>query len=385
MTGYVRSTIANVEVGRQNVPRAFWQRCDEILGAHGTLTSSHDRFHARVSHERRDTVQPAGATEADDESEALELVRRVAASDVGDETLTQLETAVDQFAISYSVTPPADLLVGLRRHLAFVARLADGRKTLREHRRLLVAGGWLSLLAATVNIDLKQQRAATARLRTAASLARAADHDEIRAWCFETEAWRVLTEGGYARAIELSRAAQAVAPRESSAAVQAIAQEGRAMARLRQTRETYDAISRVGARVAPMSSPARPEHHYHYDPDKYAAYVATTLAWLGDPAAESYAREVINRLSDAESVGKWPRRLASARLDLALVLLVSERLDEACATAYEAIASGRVVPSNYWRALEVVRAVEARQLPEAQDLRDAYETMRVRPATQCAR
>src|SRR5262249_43333345 len=56
--------------------------------------------------------------------------------------------------------------------------------------------------------------------------------------------------------------------------------------------------------------------------------------------------------------------------------LVTNRLDEAAGAAHEAISSGRVVPSNHWRALEVVRAVEARQLPEAKDLREAYSTLR---------
>lgn len=41
--------------------------------------------------------------------------------------------------------------------LVAVAQLVDARKTLAQHRRLLVADGWLSLLAATLDIDLRQQ------------------------------------------------------------------------------------------------------------------------------------------------------------------------------------------------------------------------------------
>src|SRR5215475_15055791 len=81
-------------------------------------------------------------------------------------------------------------------------------------------------------------------------------------------------------------------PPGSSVAIQATAQEGRAWAHLGQPRETYEAIERVNRLVAPLKRPDRPEHHYHYDPDKSVAYVATTLAWLGDPAAEGYAREI---------------------------------------------------------------------------------------------
>jgi transcriptional regulator with XRE-family HTH domain len=315
---------------------------------------------------------------ASDELEALELGRRVAASDVGEETLARLELVVDELATAYTTTSPAVLLHRVRQHLGYVDHLLDARKTLAEHRRLLVSGGWLSLLGATLHIDLNQYPAAAARLTTAASLARHSEHDEIRAWCFETEAWRVLTEGRYDRALELSRAAQALAPQGSSAAVQATAQEGRAWARLQQPKETYAAIDRVHRLVSPMPTPDSPEHHYRYDPDKSVAYTATTLAWLGDPAAEGFARDVIARLGPTNDVAKWPRRVASANLDLALSLLAGDRLDEACDATLRAISSGRVVPSNHWRAAEVVQAVEARQLPEAAGLREAYEEMRRR-------
>ncbi|MDQ0934250.1 hypothetical protein QFZ49_004190 [Streptomyces turgidiscabies] len=62
------------------------------------------------------------------------------------------------------------------------------------------------------------------------------------------------------------------------------------------------------------------------------------------------------------------------------VLLSGDRLDEACDFAQKAMLSGRVVPSNHWRALEVVNAVEARQLPEAPELREAYEGLKATQA-----
>ncbi|RZS40722.1 hypothetical protein EV193_10333 [Herbihabitans rhizosphaerae] len=278
--------------------------------------------------------------------------------------------------MAYATTPPAVLLARLREQLTYVTTLVDARKTLAEHKRLIVVGSWLSLLAATVHIDVKQQAAASTRLRIAASLAKHAGHNEIRAWCYETEAWRVLTDGDYRRAVELSQAAQQLAPAGSSAAIQATAQEGRAWARIGARDETYAAIDRVDKLVDPLPRPDRPEHHYRYDPDKAVSYLATTLAWVGDPAAEVHAREVISRLEPRGEVTKWPRRLASANLDLALTLTATDRLDEACEAALQALSSGRVVPSNHWRAAEVVAAVERRRLPEARELREAYEEMR---------
>jgi hypothetical protein len=133
--------------------------------------------------------------------------------------------------------------------------LMDKRKKLSERRRLLVVGGWFSLLSATVHIDLKQDRIAYGHLRTAASLGQHAGHDEIRAWCYETEAWRVLTNGGYAHALELTRAAQALAPEGGSAAIQSIAQEGRALARMGRVREMRGAIDRVQKLVGSDAAP----------------------------------------------------------------------------------------------------------------------------------
>jgi tetratricopeptide (TPR) repeat protein len=45
-TSYSRSTLANVETGRQRVPRAFWLRCDSVLMTGGRLTAEHDRIEA---------------------------------------------------------------------------------------------------------------------------------------------------------------------------------------------------------------------------------------------------------------------------------------------------------------------------------------------------
>lgn len=310
-----------------------------------------------------------------DEIDAMELSRRAAASDVGNETLDRLDTAVDDLASAYPKVPPAQLLERVRRHLEYVTRLLDGRKTLAEHRRLLIAGGWLSLLGATCHIDLRQYAFAEARLRTAAQLGRQAEYAELTAWCVETEAWRVLIEGDYRRAVTLSQGAQDLAPRASSVFIQATAQEGRAWARLGDGPATRSALSRVHRLVSPLPAPDRPEHHYQYDPAKSDTYTATTLSWIGDPAAESYARQVLARLESPGEGPPRPRRAALARLDLALALLAVGQPEEAVHVTMTAMASGEIVPSSYWRAAEIAVGVEARGLPEAGELREAYQAL----------
>ena len=359
--------ISNLRSGKARPSPELAGILDDRLAAGGTLAVLAPEPALRRPHPAA-TADDSSA----DEIAALDLARLAELSEVGASTIERLELAVDDLATAYPGTPPAELNSRVRGYLGYVGRLLDGRTTLAEHRRLLIVAGWLSLLAATTLIDLHRDHAAAAHLRTAAQLARETSHAEIAAWCLETQAWQVLTEGDYQRAVDISQAAQRVAPKSSSAFIQATAQEGRAWARLGADPETRSALSRVETLVSPLPVPDRPEHHYRYDPAKSEAYTATTLAWLGDPAAEAYARNVLARLESSIDGPPRPRRAATARLDLSLALIAAGHHDEAAGTALEAVTSGRIVPSSYWRAREVIRAVADRGVPEAAELAEAY-------------
>lgn len=350
--------ISQIERGN-NVPSpVLVGRLDAILQTGGEL--------ARI---------PVGLKVGDhpDEVEAVELAQRVAASDVSEQTLTLIETAFDDLATRYAATPPGELLPLVRHHIGYVPQLLDGRMTLAQHRRLLVAGAWLSLFAATLHIDLRHGTAAEARLRTADQMAQHAEHEEIRGWCLETRAWDLLTVGEYRAALDLAQQAEQLAPQGSSAHVQAVAQQGRAHARMREATHTRRCLDRLARMASGMPRPDRPEHHYRYDPAKADAYTATTLAWAGDPAAEQHTRHVI---ADLEREGGRPRRIASARLDLALALLAASEVDEAQGVATAAITSGRVVASNWWRADEVMKGLAAMNASVSGDLHEAYRQFR---------
>jgi transcriptional regulator with XRE-family HTH domain len=378
LTHYDVSYLSKVVNGHKPGSRQLAEALDRLLGADGALADM-------VAAGKRPGA--AATQRADDETEAWELARLAEASDVGAATLDRIEQAVDGLAIAYPGTPPAELLGRVRQHLGYVARLLDARKTLAEHRRLLVAGGWLSLLAATCAIDLRWWDAASARLRTAAQLAHETGHTEMAAWCLETRAWQLLTIGDYPAAAGLARDAQSAAPTGSSAHIQATAQEGRALARIGASARSgaYDALARVEALVASLPMPSQPEHHYRYDPAKSEAYAATTLSWLGDPAGEGVARFVLGRLESSIDGPPRPRRAASARIDLSLALVAAGKPDEAAGAALEAVTSGRLVPSNYWRAREVVQAIEATGTGEATELAEAYREFCKPPAPWAAK
>jgi Helix-turn-helix domain len=56
LTHYDRSTVATVEVGRQNVPRTFWERAGAALGTGGSLTARYDEFMLLVREQRRESA-----------------------------------------------------------------------------------------------------------------------------------------------------------------------------------------------------------------------------------------------------------------------------------------------------------------------------------------
>ena len=349
--------ISRLASGRQQPSAQIARRLDEILGAGGELA---DR--AATPHDSLTTL--------DDELGAAEAARRAGASDVGAAAVERLEQAADSLAMAYPSAAPADLLHRSGAYLNYVTGLLDKRMTLAEHRRLLVTAGWLSLLAATSLIDLRRYDTAGAYLATAGQMASDTGHREMAAWCIETQAWQAVSTGGYAQAASLARAAQDAAPKGSSGHIQATAQEGRAWAKLGASKETYDALARVEALVSPLPQPEHPEHHYRYDPAKAEAYTATTLAWVGDPAAEEIARTVLARMESPADGGPRPRRAVAARIDLALALAGTGRADEASTVTMEAVISPYLVPSNYWRAEEVITLIRRADPLRARALRE---------------
>ncbi|MGI8451150.1 MAG: helix-turn-helix domain-containing protein [Streptosporangiaceae bacterium] len=355
--------ISRLAAGKQNPSPKIAELLDDALGTGGTLTGSPL------------STPPAAARPVPglDELAAIEISRRASSTSVGELTVGRLEQAVDDLAVSYPHLGPGVLLQRVRGYLDYATGLLDGKVTLGEHRRLLVTTGWLSLLSATCLIDLREFPAAVAYLRTAAELARETGHAEIAAWALETKAWQLVTDGEYERAVALSQAAQRTAPREGSAIIQATAQEARAWARLGSGRETRAALARAEALASPLPQPDRPEHHYRYDPGKAETYIATTLAWTGDPAAAGYARDVLGRLEAPAAGPRLPRRVELARLDLALALTASGELDEAAGMVLTAVTSGLLVPSNSWRADEVITAISERDVAAVADLRDAFD------------
>lgn len=300
-------------------------------------------------------------------SELLELAARAEASDVGPTTLDLMDLAVDELARAYTRAPPVELLRDVRSRASQIGALLDGRATLAQRRRLLVAAGWLALFAATLHVDLGQRGAAGTARTVAGSLGRETDHDEIGAWVCEIDTWTALVDQNWPRAATLAAAGEAIAPSASPAAAQLAMQSARAAARLGDAPQVWAALRRCTAAVDRQSRERPPDHHFYFDGDKLELYTGTALAWLGDPAAEDYARHAAAR----SEAGGQRRRVATAYLDLGLVLARLGRPDEAAHFGVLALESNELVSSNAWRADELVAVVSGYHgVPEVEALRE---------------
>lgn len=361
------SLIRMIEVGERSVDVDLARRLDEALDAHGELVSLEPWTQQPPSHQEKPIPEtsvlggePAVCDETDDELEALELARRVDASDASMVTLDGLGVAVHGLCRSYATTQPRELLTSVRHHRQYVSSLLDARTTLAQRRQLMVTGGWLSLLAACVLTDLGKRRAAVASQRTAFHLGQHAGAADVMSWAYEVHAWQALLDGRYEEAVDLCRTGQNLVSEGTSPYIQLTAQEGRAWARQKNKKATRESLDRAAASLSRMSEPCFPDHHFSFDPRKLTSYAATTLTWLEDgetaEEAEAYAREVI-RQQEQDTSTKAPRRLATARIDLALTVAEQDRPEEACHLGNLALDSGRLVQSNIWRVGELARSL----------------------------
>ncbi|HUY44735.1 MAG TPA: helix-turn-helix transcriptional regulator [Streptosporangiaceae bacterium] len=90
LVNFSRSTIANVETGRQHVPTAFWDSADAALHARGALIEANVKVEAtaRDEQKRAASLQPPEAQE-----DIQGLMAWVASSSTTDDAIEQIARA----------------------------------------------------------------------------------------------------------------------------------------------------------------------------------------------------------------------------------------------------------------------------------------------------
>jgi transcriptional regulator with XRE-family HTH domain len=236
-TGYHGSYIGAVERSAVRPSRELVERCDEALQADGVLLA----LWSLADPERGPTATdgdgppevavPAGRPGRGERMfEAVEVARRAEASGVGPGTLAGIDRAVARLRVAAAGTPPRELIPPVLAQLRYVGRLLERRPTLAQHRRLLVAAGWLSVLLAQLWFEAGDREAAEASRDAAFRLGRQAGHAELTAWSVEAPALWALADGRFSDALDLARSGQDLAPPASAAALQLALDEAQAWA-----------------------------------------------------------------------------------------------------------------------------------------------------------
>jgi tetratricopeptide (TPR) repeat protein len=307
--------------------------------------------------------------------DTFELTRHAAATDIDPTTeLESVERAVHRLSREYSSLSPAVLLPRVQQRLWQIDQALRGRTTHPQHRQLLDASGWLHLLLSVLHYDLGDREAAEAGRDAALYVGRDVGDPVIQAWAFETSAYFAVFEDRPRDALEFLRAGREIAPEQTSVFAALNMQEARAWARLGDRKMAEDALGRGLAAIERLPTPEHPEHHFVFDPEKFAYYASTVYAWLGMATrTETYARQVIGRNDNPRLRNFWPGRVRGAYLDLALALAKEGRTDEAGHLGTQALDDCVLRSWIMRRATDLHRAVASHpDLPSVREFEERY-------------
>lgn len=405
-TGYGRSTVANVETGRQGASGFFWQRCDKVLEAEGALLRAHEQLKSLVrqrdaaaaeiaiAHRPTGTNRPlpplgperpigegvAGAATLDTAGEIQQRTRATGASNIDEPRLSHIERVALQAIEQNERTPPPVLgpqVLRLRRH---VDRLLGGQQLPRQRQRLFVAAAQLSGLLGAVALDLGLWQAARAYGAEAFELATWSGDANLQAWARATQSLIEYYSANYHDALAYAEDGQRLANNGPQCVRLALNGEARALARLRDQRGMEEAIQRGLEMSESTATPTEVSPSLALGPycaARASANIATAYLVAGRPAmVHEHGSRAIHAFDAAGLCG--PKALT--RLDLATSFLVPGNVDteQAChiATAALQVAGSDRFESVTQRAHEFLALADP--LRTSSRLRDVADLVRAR-------
>lgn len=364
-----KSTLSALENGQTQPTPEYARALDQALRADGALADLVSTSYVAAS-------DPVG----DGTWTVAEVVNRLRAGDVPPSVIEALHATVFDLCCDYgwgdARTLRRDGLMWLREIESLLRRPVG----LEAHRELLTAAGWLALLVGCVEYDLGMSTAAEASRRAALGLATEAGHTEIAAWASEMAAWFALTQERYEDALAAVEGGMSDA-RGHAVSVQLVAQSAKVLARMGDRAGVLDALERGRRLLDGCPPPARPDHHFTVDPDKWDFYAMDAYRLVGEnDLAEHHAHRVIERGTDPDGTERAPMRIAEARLTLGTVAARRGDLEQALTLALRALeAQRRCIPQLLLIAREV--DAELRRDPRTvREFREAVEALRASSA-----
>ncbi|MGH4026461.1 MAG: XRE family transcriptional regulator [Pseudonocardiaceae bacterium] len=306
-----------------------------------------------------------------------ELVQRIRRSSVNDTTLDALALTVEQLCCDYAHRDVTELIAESRKWLTWITNLLGERLTLIQHKDVLDAAGWITLLIGCLEYDLDQTRAAEATRVAALQLADEANNVAITGWGHEMRAWFALTKGRYREVIEAAQAGQDAAPGRS-VSVQLIAQEAKAWARMGNQRNVVHALEKGRVLLDSQPYPERPDNHFVVDPDKFDFYAMDCYRLIGDDKlAEMHAQETIRKTTTPDGSEISPMRRAEAEITLGVIAARRGALEEALRYGYKALDIGRRSRPSLLMVGTELDLILQKSYPSNDEVRAFHEALRL--------
>lgn len=304
-----------------------------------------------------------------------ELVQRIRRSSVDNTTLDAMALTVDQLCCSYARRNAHELITESREWLTRITNLLDERLTLAQHKDILDAAGWLTLLIGCLEYDTGQHQEAEATRVGALQLATEANNVVLAGWVHEMRAWFALTKGRYRDVIEAAQAGQDAAPGRS-VSVQLLAQEAKAWARMGNSRNVVRALENGRVLLDGLPYPERPDNHFVVDPDKFDFYAMDCYRIIGDnKLAEMHARETLRKTIAPDGGDLSPMRRAEAEITLGVLAARNGAVEEALRYGYKALGIDRQSqPSLLMVGSELDRTLRERY-PDNPDVRAFHNSV----------
>jgi len=372
---YSRSTVANVETGRQHVPADFWEKADLACHAAGALARASNDVEALVRREREKAARQATSSRlvladspvvgavldpdpkevvpapAEDSSwldaiaraasQARGYAQKAAVTEVGPGTVEQLTADLVRLSRAYVSAPPLPLFAAMHQEVSRVQAALDQKLYPAQARDLNFLAGALCGLMANASLDLGLEEAADDLARAAWTHGRIIDHPALMGWARGTQALAAIWDQ---RHLDAARHTEDGLANTSTGmgAVRLHAIHARALAALGdgdQARAAMKAAEKARANADPDELHDGIAGEFAFDQAKLRYYEALSLLDAEHPSEAGQAAQAA--ISLYEAVPERARSYgcaALARVQLARAELMRNNLDDAADVLAEVLA-----------------------------------------------
>jgi transcriptional regulator with XRE-family HTH domain len=335
---YGRSTIANVETGRQNAPRDFWVSCDAVLDAGGVLVQAYDALNQVVSREHSEPE--ALDVELESTFDIVQRVQAASRTSVDDVTLDQLETLILTVIHDYERAGPRVLAPGVLRQRHWVQQVMQQPNPPRHTARLYLSAARLSGVLAVIALDSRRIDTARAYAVEAFHLAQLVTDPEAQSWVRATQSLIEYYAGQYQQSLAFAVDGFDLAPRGTQAIRLLVNGQARALARMGDREAVVTTVGLATELLGQLGQPGKALSDSldvrPYCAARLAGNAATAFLQTGDMSQVLAYLPMALRAYDSAGV-RGPQALS--RLDMATALVQGQGadLEQAASLVHEAL------------------------------------------------